>query len=98
MSQCPELDTHGCEYDQFPADPEFVQGLLCQLDPYKCMGPDRIHPRILNDLADVIARSLSMMILIDPFQLSIFYDHCSCFILILLTCIEDPEQGQIKYV
>lgn len=41
-SQCPELDTHGYEYNKFPADPEFVQGLLCQLDPYKSMGPDRI--------------------------------------------------------
>ncbi|KAJ7406063.1 hypothetical protein WISP_136041 [Willisornis vidua] len=32
--------------------------LLLQMDPYKFMGPDRIHPRILKKLADVITKTL----------------------------------------
>ncbi|KAJ7402764.1 hypothetical protein BTVI_83363 [Pitangus sulphuratus] len=35
---------------QLPVDPEIVQNLLLQLDPYKSMGADVIHPRILKEL------------------------------------------------
>ncbi|KAJ7406026.1 hypothetical protein WISP_136303 [Willisornis vidua] len=59
--QCPELEDHDCENYQLPVNPEIVQDLLLQLDPYKCMGPDEIHPRILKELAHVIAKSLSMI-------------------------------------
>ena len=37
---------------------ELVHELLQELDPYKSMGPDAIHPRVLRDLADIIARPL----------------------------------------
>ncbi|KAJ7396227.1 hypothetical protein BTVI_147035 [Pitangus sulphuratus] len=57
-SQCPELEDHDCENDQRPVNPEIVRDLLLQLDPYKTMGPDGIHPRILKELSDVIAKSL----------------------------------------
>lgn len=50
---------HGCENDEFPVVPEFVGDLLGQMDPYKSMGPDRIHPRILKVLGHAIARPLS---------------------------------------
>ncbi|KAJ7420213.1 hypothetical protein WISP_49407 [Willisornis vidua] len=49
-SQCPELEDHDWENDQLPAEPEIVQGLLFQLEPYKSMGPNGINPRILKEL------------------------------------------------
>ncbi|KAJ7411667.1 hypothetical protein BTVI_48805 [Pitangus sulphuratus] len=55
-SQCPELEDHDCE-NQLPVDPE----LLLKLDPYKSMRLDGIHPRILKELADVIAECLLMI-------------------------------------
>lgn len=44
-SQCPEL---AYENDQLPVNPELVQDLLLQLNPYKSMEPGGIHPRILR--------------------------------------------------
>ncbi|KAJ7424043.1 hypothetical protein WISP_30579 [Willisornis vidua] len=54
-SQCPELEDHDCKNDQLPVNPEIVQDLLLQLDPYKSTEPDEIYPRILKELDDVIA-------------------------------------------
>ncbi|KAJ7411463.1 hypothetical protein BTVI_50153 [Pitangus sulphuratus] len=59
-SQCPELEDHDCENDQLPVNPEIVQDLL-RMDPYKSMRLDGIHPRILKELADVIAKTPSMI-------------------------------------
>ncbi|KAJ7403166.1 hypothetical protein BTVI_79711 [Pitangus sulphuratus] len=60
-SQCPEPEGHDCEHDQLPADPETVWDLVLQLDPYKSMWPDGIHPRILKELSDGIAKPLLMI-------------------------------------
>ncbi|KAJ7426638.1 RNA-directed DNA polymerase from mobile element jockey [Willisornis vidua] len=60
-SQCPELEDHHCENDQLPVNPETIWDLLLQLDPYKFIGPDGIHPQILKELADVITKPLSMI-------------------------------------
>ncbi|KAJ7422086.1 hypothetical protein WISP_39754 [Willisornis vidua] len=47
---CPELEDHDCKKD------------LLQLDPYKSMRPDVIHPRILKELADAITKPLSIIL------------------------------------
>ncbi|KAJ7418828.1 hypothetical protein WISP_57464 [Willisornis vidua] len=58
---CPELEDHACENDQLPVNSVILQDLLVKLEPYKSMGPDGIHPRILKELADVIAKHLLMI-------------------------------------
>ncbi|KAJ7421823.1 hypothetical protein WISP_41053 [Willisornis vidua] len=60
-SQCSDLEDHDCENDQTQQTEEMVRDLLLQLDPYKSLGPDGIHPRILKELAGVIIKSLSMI-------------------------------------
>ncbi|KAF4792231.1 hypothetical protein TURU_123200 [Turdus rufiventris] len=60
-SQCLELEDYDCKNDQLPVNPELVRDLLLQLDPYKSMEPDEIHPIILKVLACVIAKPLSMI-------------------------------------
>ncbi len=44
-----------------PVQAEDVRKLLKQLDPAKAMGPDKIHPRILKELCDVLAAPLAMI-------------------------------------
>ena len=40
---------------------ELVYELLHELDPHKSMGTDNIHPRVLREMADIIARPLSII-------------------------------------
>lgn len=58
----------------------YVQDLLLQLDPYKSMGLDRIHPRILKGLADVITKCLFWVVLgIQKFQVTRSWQILSWF-------------------
>ncbi|KAF4796329.1 RNA-directed DNA polymerase from mobile element jockey [Turdus rufiventris] len=40
---------------------EAVRELLSSLDVYKCMGPDGIHPRVMKEPADELAKPLSII-------------------------------------
>ena len=52
---------------------ETVRDLLLQLDCHKSMGPDEIHPRVLRELAEVIAEPLSII-----YQRSLKIGRASC--------------------
>ncbi|KAK4818859.1 LOW QUALITY PROTEIN: hypothetical protein QYF61_020078 [Mycteria americana] len=52
----PESEDHGCENSDFPfVDTEMVRDQLYQLNVHKPRGPDRIHPRVLKEVVDVMA-------------------------------------------
>ncbi|KAK4818855.1 hypothetical protein QYF61_020074 [Mycteria americana] len=58
----PESEDHGCENSDFPfVDTEMVRDQLYQLNVHNPRGPDRIHPRVLKEVVDVMAGPRSII-------------------------------------
>ena len=57
----PELEDCNGGNGTRPDNPECVQDLLIHLDPYKSMGLDGIHTRVLRDLSDIIMGPLTII-------------------------------------
>jgi len=61
-SPLPELEDRDGEHNKPPIiQEEAVNDLLCHLDTHKSMGLDRVHTRVLRELAEMLTKPLSII-------------------------------------
>jgi len=61
-AQSPEVRKEDCRKDDLPlVEEDWARDFLGNLDSHKSMGPNGKHPRVLRELADIIAESLSIL-------------------------------------
>lgn len=61
-TQLPEMEVVDGQMTEAPiVQDEMVNDLLCQLDTHRSICPDGIHPRVMRELAKVLAKIFSII-------------------------------------
>ncbi|KFP02418.1 hypothetical protein N300_12728, partial [Calypte anna] len=82
-----------------------VSDLLSCLDPHKSMGPDGIHPRVMRELAEELAKPLSIIYqeswltgelpTDDPILKKVSKENPGNYRLVCLTSVPGKIMGQV---
>ncbi|RMC15151.1 hypothetical protein DUI87_07333 [Hirundo rustica rustica] len=60
-TQLPDMEVVDGQSEAPIVKDKMVSDLLCQLDTHRSMGPDVIHPKVMRELAEIFAKTLSII-------------------------------------